>query len=365
MTLPVTPGADAIAFFSDDYMMARASLLEAARTCVQLVDSDSIALETAGSEQAESLTTEVFWLGPLRAQKVLVLISATHGIEGFVGAAVQRDLLVRLRQSYGLPEDTAILLVFALNPWGFARRRRCDEQGIDLNRNFIDFAQPLPVNSGYDALQSAIYLEDRAQRQQLFDDFRQQHGQHEFEFAISGGQYSDSQGPFYGGHAPAHGRRVIESLIERYQLAQRDLAVVDIHSGLGLYAHGEIINDHPPGSPGYAVANRWYGASVTAPAMGTSSSVMKLGLMDYCWHALMAERGCFVTLEFGSYSTEALFEVVLQDHRSWKQAEPQAIVNAATAMQAHFCPQDSYWRELVLVKSRQVIQQALDGLQHG
>lgn len=364
MPLSVTPGFDAFGHFSDDYLSARTGLLAAAQTCAQLKDSHSIVLQ-ASDEPDVSLTSELFWLGSPLAQNVLVLISATHGVEGFAGAAVQRDLLLRLQQAYRLPEDTAVLLVFALNPWGFFYSRRCDEQGIDLNRNFIDFSQPPPTNPGYESLQTAIYLEDSAQRQRLFDDFRLQHGQNEFEFAISGGQYSDPQGPFYGGDAPAHGRRVVESIVERYQLAQRQLAVVDIHSGLGLYAHGEIINDHPPDTPGFDVANRWYGASVTVPAMGTSSSVMKQGLMDYHWHDLMAERGCFVTLEFGSYNTEALFEVVLQDHRCWKTGDAQMISKTAGAMREHFCPQDHYWRELVLVKSRQVIQQALDGLQHG
>jgi hypothetical protein len=41
-----------------------------------------------------------------------------------------------------------------------------------------------------------------------------------------------------------------------------------------------------------------------------------------------------------------------------------AISNVAAAMREHFCPEDSYWRELVLIKARQVIQQAVDGLQH-
>jgi hypothetical protein len=37
---------------------------------------------------------------------------------------------------------------------------------------------------------------------------------------------------------------------------------------------------------------------------------------------------------------------------------------SAVAMKNHFYPQDVYWRELVLVKGRQVVQQAMDGLQH-
>ncbi|MCF7982312.1 MAG: M14 family metallopeptidase, partial [Pseudomonadales bacterium] len=190
-------------------------------------------------------------------------------------------------------------------------------------------------------------------------------GQTAFEIALSGGQYSDRYGPFYGGHQPAHGHRVINEVIENYQLASRHLAVIDIHSGLGPYAHGELINDHPIASSGFQTANRWYGASVTSPAAGNSSSVRKAGLLDYRWHQLMTERGSFITLEFGSYRIQDMFEVVLENHRSWKSGNPQAIHQSAHAMLEHFCPQDNYWRELVLIKGRQVIQQALSGLQNG
>src|SRR5690606_41795533 len=77
--------------------------------------------------------------------KVLVLITGTHGVEGHAGSAVQTDLWGLIEQrKVTLPEDIAILMVHPLNPFGYAWGRRCDEQGIDLNRNFIDFTQPLP-----------------------------------------------------------------------------------------------------------------------------------------------------------------------------------------------------------------------------
>ena len=34
----------------------------------------------------ESLATDCAWLGPRNAKRVLVLISGTHGVEGFCGA---------------------------------------------------------------------------------------------------------------------------------------------------------------------------------------------------------------------------------------------------------------------------------------
>jgi len=364
MTIPVALSARDLSVFPANYNHARAELRLLAQRSVQVRDTLAFPVDEATGADGEALTTETLWLGPRPAQNVVVLISATHGVEGFVGAAVQTDLMLRLDQDYRLPDDTAVLIVFALNPYGFSRCRRCDESGIDLNRNFVDFDGPLPANDGYDQLREAIYCEDDARRHELFDAFRRQHGQTAYEIAISGGQYTDPHGPFYGGRAPAHGRRVTERIIEHYQLARARLAVIDIHSGLGPYAYGEIINDHPLDSTGFRVANRWYDASAASPATGDSSSVSKLALLDYRWHELMARHGCYVTLEFGSYRTRDLFDVVLRDHRAWKSGEPVAIRSSAVAMKAHFYPQDVYWRELVLVKARQVIQQAIEGLIH-
>ncbi len=37
-------------------------------------------------------------------------------------------------------------MLHALNPYGFSHLRRANEDNADLNRNFVDFAAPLPVN---------------------------------------------------------------------------------------------------------------------------------------------------------------------------------------------------------------------------
>lgn len=73
---------------------------------------------------------------------MLALQSATHGVEGFAGSACILDLL-RTGAARELPPDTALLLVHAINPWGFAWIRRTTAEGVDLNRNFVDFSGPL------------------------------------------------------------------------------------------------------------------------------------------------------------------------------------------------------------------------------
>lgn len=312
----------------------------------------------------EDLITDALWLGDEQAENVVVVIAGTHGVEGLAGSAIQTDWLRLLAGHHApFPAQTALLLIHALTPWGFAWLRRCDADGVDLNRNAVDFSAPLPENPGYEALREALMAGDAGTRQRLFDQFSALHGRVALDIAISGGQYHDPAGPFFGGQAPAHGRLACEALIEHYALSQRRLAVVDLHTGLGPYGYGEIICDHAPASAGADVARQWYGDAVTLPLAGTSSSVPKSGLLDYLWHAAMDERSCYVTLEFGTYSTDQLFEVLLRDHQLWARTDnADERLTHSMRMRHHFCPNDTAWQEMVLVRARQVIAQAIRGV---
>jgi len=312
------------------------------------------------------LATDSAWIGAQTAPRLLVIIGGTHGIEGFAGTAVICDLLAGLTREQ-LPGDLAILCVHALNPWGYAWHRRCDADGVDLNRNCIDFDRPLPQNPGYVELRPWLFEPDSERRQQAFQAYIDAHGQTAFEIAVSGGQYHDPTGPFYGGRKPCHGRRVVEALITDYRLGDRQLGVIDVHTGLGAWGNGEIICDHLPGSDGADTAQRWYGDACTLPALGTSSSVPKTGLLDYAWHAVMPAGSCYITLEYGTYQTQKLFDVLLKDHRFWAEHGAAAARHPERAalvrdMQAHFCPDEPGWRRQVLLQARHVIRRALAGL---
>jgi predicted deacylase len=364
MSLLPSPGLPAGELFPADYRSARERWrgdLERTVSCRERRD-----FPVAGqTPQGTALATDCGWLGAADASRVLVVISGTHGVEGYAGSAVQFDLLNRLPGQ--LPENLAILCIHALNPWGYAWHRRCDAEGIDLNRNFIDFSKPLPANPGYRDLRTALFDDDPERRARVLERYRLQHGQREYEIAVSGGQYNDPVGPFYGGSHPACGRRTIEALIREYRLAERELAVVDVHTGLGEYGHGEIICDHAPDSGGAAVARRWYGTECTLPALGTSSSVPKLGLIDYAWHAIMGENSCFITLEFGTLPVDSLFGILLEDHRfraryGLRPLDHPDFPALVAALRAHFCPDEPHWRQAVVQRARQVIDRALEGL---
>ena len=128
--------------FADNYEDARHVFLTHARAADAVLSRH--VLDRIGPA-GEELTTDVAWLGPPAAPKVLVTLSGTHGVEGFYGSAVQSEWL-RRRGAATLPEGVAVLHVHALNPYGFAWLRRTNETNIDINRNWIDFTADLPEN---------------------------------------------------------------------------------------------------------------------------------------------------------------------------------------------------------------------------
>lgn len=354
-------------YFQPSYAAARDAFLKRAAahplTCWQ-----QAYLHSCLGAQNETLALDAAWLGSRTAKRLLVVQSATHGIEGFAGSAVQGALLDQLEQ---LPQGTAVLLLHAMNPWGFSFQRRVDEQGIDLNRNFVDFDQ-LPHNPGYLELAQALIPpqwtpEALTQADLKLEAYRQQQGETAYELAVSGGQYTHSEGLFYGGQAPSWSRRQLEYLAASLHLDQCEaVALIDVHTGLGEYAVGEVICDHPPGSEGVRWARQWYGEAVTEPLLGTSSSVPKQGLIDFFWHQLLPQRCSFVTLEFGTGSTQDLFQVLRGDH--WLAQQPAAEVDPAlreslhAALLEHFCPAAEDWRNAVVEQGLLRSQQALEGL---
>lgn len=351
--------------FASDYSVCRDSFIAAARC----LPGEHSALRSWSPPEQPGLTCDAVYAGIRDAGAVLVIISGTHGVEGYCGSAIQRFLLQEMasagQRSLVPPRDLAVVMVHSLNPWGMFWARRCDHQGIDINRNFIDFSTVPAPQDDYDAVLAFLSLSDGKARAQAMQQLVSTWGQRHFDQVFSGGQYHTDWAPFFGGHRASFSRQVIDEVIAYWSLAARQVVVLDLHTGLGPWAYGELISDHAAGSPANDFARRLFGPAVAVTAEGGSFSVPKQGLLDYRWHPLMNAAGCFLTLEFGTLGTESLFACLLDDHIYWRDHPPVALIEPSyqrqrAAMLRHFCPEDQLWQEAALFRAWQVVRRVFD-----
>lgn len=350
--------------FSNSYSEARSKFLSAAPLSTPYACS-------AKGPSGEALYTDAAYFGNPDAKRLLVLVSGTHGAEGYCGSAAQL-LFLQSGLHENLPANTGVLFVHALNCYGFAWDRRVTSEGCDLNRNFIDFSGPIPENPGYEEL--ADYLvpadmtaEGMRRSEAAIAAYRSLHGEFQFQVARKSGQYTRPGGMFYGGSGPTEARLTLEKVVEDFGVAAREkVVIIDYHTGLGPYGYGELQCEQSSGLSGYERAVSIFGSSVTSPDLGTSSSIALNGTQDEFWERLLGERHTYVGLEFGTYDMEQAREVLRKDH--WLFMHHPDAVNAElgrvirNGSKQFYYPPNSDWKEMVLWRSHQVHRQAMLGL---
>ena len=352
------------ALFSECYSEARERILAATPTARAYPCS-------AKGPSGEALFTDVSYIGPPDAERLLVLISGTHGVEGYCGSAGQLIFLLA-EMHKNLPRSTAVLMIHALNCYGFAWDRRVTAEGCDLNRNFVDFSKPLPRNAGYEALAEHIVPADISEpgiqrAEAALAAFSAAHGERTLIEAYSTGQYSAPGGMFYGGIGPTEARRTLERVAEDFNLASRErVVIVDYHTGLGAYGYGELQCEQASGLEGYERARKIFGSSVTSTDLGTSSSIPISGTLDEFWQRILGDRHTYVALEFGTYPRPGGRVALRSDHWLFmygpQEVDSELGRQIRRATKRHYYPQAADWQEMVVWRSHQVHRLAMSSL---
>lgn len=312
----------AVRHFSEHYAEARKRFTDAAtRTGAPLESFENpVGLGPTG----ETLATDVALFGPADATKLLILISGTHGVEGFAGSGAQVTMMESLRFS-ALPARTAVLLIHAINPYGFAWLRRVNEDNVDLNRNSIDFANR--PGSSDDYLLLAPHLvphvwAELAPAERAIKDFIDTHGFRRYQEVVTGGQYTHPSALFYGGDGPVWSTRTFREIVTRYGKGKERIALIDFHTGLGPMGYGEpIYTGHSDAEA--ERAREWYGPDVTAIYAGNSSSVIVNGPLINAVPSFFEGSGeapeiTTLALEFGTLPEELVLDLLRAE--AWMHA---------------------------------------------
>jgi len=353
--------------FSADYSQARMKFRGAAAAAGGVLDA--FQHPEKGPDGAD-LYTDVARFGAPGAKKMLVLISGTHGVEGFCGSGAQVDYL-RRGEVASLPGDIGLLMIHAINPYGFAWLRRVTHENIDLNRNWVDFERPLPSNAGYEALSTAIVPEEwtdssRAAAETVIAKYAARNGAVATNQAISGGQYSHPLGIFYGGAAPSWSRTTQSRIFADHLGHASAVAIIDYHTGLGPWGFAEQITTCSPDSAAFRRARNWYGAAIKSTVDGTAAAARLAGDGMTAATALLSH--CAVTaiaLEVGTVPREKTrlalrADAWLHAHGDLSSSQAAGIKNQIRA--AYYGDADD-WKGMVAGQSLLTCRQALAGLQ--
>jgi Protein of unknown function (DUF2817) len=357
---------DPAAHFAADYAQARSKFLAAA-------SARNLAVEThvhpdARGPQGESLAIDVVVLGERNAPGALLMTSATHGVEGFCGSGCQVGLLaddafVASVQRSGL----AVVLLHALNPYGFAHLARTTEENVDLNRNFRDFGKPFR-NDAYLEVHDFIVpaaWPPAPDNEMRMGQYVAKHGAFALQQAITGGQSDRPDGLFFAGTRPAWSQRVLREVIRRHGAQRRKLAWIDLHTGLGPSGHGEKIFAGPDDASMLARAKAFWGADVTSIWDGSSTSAKVEGML---FHAALDEcpdtEYTGIALEYG---TQSYIDVIgalrarqwLANHPDTDAGQREAILRQ---IRDAFYVDTPAWKAMVFGQARAAALQALAAL---
>src|SRR5882724_2679380 len=289
-------------YFSADYAEARSKFRNAARAAGATLESY---WNPAPGPDGSILSTETALLGPRHAERLLIVMSGTHGIEGFCGSALQIGLLER-EVAARRPDGVAVLMIHAINPSGFAWARRVTEGNVDLNRNFVEHDSPYPANPHYELLRDAICPRDwspagRAAADAVLDAYCAEHGVAALYSAIMLGQFTDPDGLLYGGRAPTWSNRTLCRIINREAATARHVGLIDLHTGVGSYGEAGISSNHVCGHPGYERVKEWFGDAATPSEAGSLLSAAVVGDVTIGFDRMLGRDAVTsITLEFGT-----------------------------------------------------------------
>jgi hypothetical protein len=349
--------------FSADYFSARERFRRAAARLGWVIETHPI---SARGPAGQPLSVDIARAGDDQATDTLVVSSGLHGVEGFFGSAIQCALLEQWPLHRPLPPGVRVVLLHALNPFGFCWLRRFDEQNVDPNRNFLcgadayrgshpayteleGWLNPRRRPSGWElpplkALWAALRLPVPTLRA-----------------ALAGGQYDYPHGLFYGGARPSTARRLLEAHLERWIGGSSRVLHLDLHTGLGRWATFKLLADDPLGEARTAWLGRCFGPGALEDSDAPGVAYAARGsLGSWCAARFPAVDYTYLCAEFGTYRPLEVLAGLRAENQAHHWGRPGSLRTrrAKGRLRELFCPTSPGWRRQVLRQGLTLLQTA-------
>jgi hypothetical protein len=301
--------------------------------------------------------------------------SGYHGVEGFAGSAIQIAWLLRQRQQ----DIPTVVLVHAVNPFGFATWRRTNENNVDLNRNGLHpnewpKAHARDFNTGNYKDFDEILLNPR-RAPTLWDLYFNiylvaavsifKHGLVTLKRAMVTGQYHYDKGIFYGGRELQPSLQILDNFFKEHVPQNETATMINVHTGLGPSGQDTILTTGNSAISPQELSTVFRGSNI--PSLTQSASQVSEGYdlvmgtaEDFFSRRFYKQQDWIITQEFGTVSSVSVgISLVLENMARQFLPEEEAIKWTYLLKRA-FYKQTSKWRQSILVRGLRVMQQALD-----
>ena len=347
--------------FSPDYATARGRFRQAASRLGWQLEAHPI---DARGPRGEELTIDVACSSAGDPERVLVVSSGVHGVEGFFGSAVQTALL----EQWAVAAVPPIKCVFlhGLNPFGFAWLRRVDENNVDPNRNFLLPGERfVGAHEHYARLDPFLNLRQPPARWDMFTlralPLIARHGVPALRQAIAEGQYSHPRGLFYGGARPSQTQQVMREHLPRWLVGSRSVVHLDFHTGLGRRAECQLFVDSSIHGQKARGRVDWHGPEAFKTT-DTSSIPYEArgGFGRWCVEQELAPNYFFAVAEFGTDDSLRVLAGLRAENQAhhWGDPASPSTQRAKQRLKELFCPPDDKWRSRVLQTSLELAREA-------
>ena len=306
------------------------------------------------------LSVDYLFLNNNHSQNLHIIISGTHGVEGYCGSALQFKTLDYILQNNNFTQNNSYLFIHALNPYGYFHNRRFTKNNIDLNRNYLNafykdnYPQKIAqlINTYVFSL-TFIYL---------FFNILFNFGFTKAREYIVKGQYTYQKSLFYGGDKAEYNIDVLQQILDTINYQQfKQIYIFDIHTGLGKYGNLSImVNNHTFNK----IKLKIYCNKTTKFINISNNNMYKNSIgsiVDGIYHYIKYK--CYqgdilpIILEYGTYSNlQIFFGLLFENYYFWNNNQKK-LINSQNYLKNLFYVNKNDWKNLVLNNYENFIKQ--------
>ncbi len=367
----------ALDYFHETYEDCRSAFIEKATLLGSQYEGVEISKIPVTSKVDSDLTIDYCYVpAQSTSNNLLILSSGIHGVEAFLGNAVQLMTMEEILNPEHL-DTTGILIIHGMNPWGIKHLRHVTENNVNLNRNCVVDKSLLDIqNEEYKKLYDMLNPQGEANHGNLKN--RHMHlvmgmkilagSMSALRQAILQGQYEYPAGLMFGSKELEPQISAIMPILKEKMAPYNRILAIDLHTGYGgngiLYLFPNPVKDADIKAgmeelfSGYRID--WGDSDDFYTYTGSFTDFIGTLMPGKTVYPMLFEYGTMDSLKtFGSL--RSLHNMILENqgfHHGYKNKKTEAKIKENFLEQ--FYPSDKAWRSKVIMDSKEILELVLD-----